>query len=328
MNQALLQNFLLIQSDLKLLNERIIAMDKLITNIETSIREDITDIETSIRKDITDIEVSTRKDIINIETNIKSLNENNETIYQKNYAQIIELKGMYDELCNSTNKLHDTANEVLWANIFNNTIKGSSWLGEKMLSPGRWAAGYPFLYILYRVLNDTKPRYILELGLGETTKLISQYVATDKDIEHYVVEHDPVWIDFFKNSFDLSTNTDIVQLSWTYQSYKNIESVRAYEGFAERFANKKYDFICIDGPLGGDMKEYARIDVLSLIPENITDTFVIIVDDYNRCTEQNTVTDILLKLENSNIKYRKGVYKGSKDVCIICSEDISFLCSL
>ena len=78
-------------------------------------------------------------------------------------------------------------NEILWAEIFNSTIQDSLWFKDKSLSPGRWAAGYPFLYALYRTLNEKHPLNILELGMGQTTKLISQYVDYCKGTVDYTV---------------------------------------------------------------------------------------------------------------------------------------------
>ena len=45
------------------------------------------------------------------------------------------------------------AREILWAQIFNNTISSSAWLKDASFSPGRAAVGYPFLYACYRILD-------------------------------------------------------------------------------------------------------------------------------------------------------------------------------
>lgn len=223
-----------------------------------------------------------------------------------------------------------TTYEILWAEIFKNTLNDDNpWLKDKSFSPGRWAAGYPFLYIIYRTLRETRPTRILELGLGETTRLLSQYTAANSKVEHCVVEHDSEWIDFFRQDFKQPSNTEIVQLPWGFVTFKDSKQpVRIYDGFAQRFAQGRYDFICIDGPLGGDMMEYARIDVLSLIPNHLAKSFVIIIDDYNRVGEQKTVNEIEQAFKRVNVKYRLGFYKGLETVCIICSEDLGFLCSL
>ena len=50
--------------------------------------------------------------------------------------------------------------ELLWAQIWHDTAKGCEWLGEDFgVSPGRWAVGYDYLYVMTRVLEELRPRY-------------------------------------------------------------------------------------------------------------------------------------------------------------------------
>jgi len=263
-------------------------------------------------------------------------------ITQTYNRDITEIKDILYNLSNSTTDIQLTlreiqintlatrkkTDEIIWAEIFNNTVDNSTWLNNISLSPGRWAAGYAYLYIIFRVLRDAKPNRILELGLGESTRIISQYSSAHKESEHIIVESDPEWISFFSKTIHMSDNSNIVHLPLLYQSYKESESVRGYKDFSSNLSNGKYDFICIDGPFGADMKEYARIDALSLLPEHLADSFVILVDDYNRVPEQKMVEDLLLLLENAKISYCKGVYKGEKNTLLICSNDLKFLASL
>ena len=45
-------------------------------------------------------------------------------------------------------------NELYWAQIYNSTTQNSAWLTENNFSPGRWAVGYNFLYVMYRILSE------------------------------------------------------------------------------------------------------------------------------------------------------------------------------
>ena len=220
------------------------------------------------------------------------------------------------------------AAEAVWAQIFNNTITNSTWLRDKTFSPGRWAVGYPYLYTMYRVLNETHPKRILELGLGQSTRMIAQYAAAFQDVEHIVVEHDQNWIDFFCNDFVMSERTKIVQLGLEMKSYKEAESVRVYKGFKETFKGHKFDFISIDAPIGWDMKAYSRIDVLNLIPDGLAENFVILVDDCNRSGENNTTQEIMQCLAGQHMAYQTGKYVGEKISVLICPEHMGFLCSM
>ena len=220
------------------------------------------------------------------------------------------------------------ASEAVWAQIFNNTISESLWLKDKTFSPGRWAVGYPYLYVMYRVLNETRPKRILELGLGQSTRMIAQYAAAFQDVEHIVVEHDPEWVEFFCNDFPLPKNTKVVMLEREMVPYKDADAVRVFKGFKETFQGQKFDFISVDAPLGSDMPQYSRIDVLNLVPDGLTPNFVIMVDDCDRSGEINTVQEIRKKLSNSGIAQRMGRYSGAKTCSLVCPDHFGFLCSL
>ena len=218
--------------------------------------------------------------------------------------------------------------EAVWAAIFNNTIFNSQWLVDKTFAPGRWAVGYPYLYVMYRVLNEVRPKKILELGLGQSTRMIGQYAAACSDVEHIVVEHDLEWIRFFENDFQLSNHSQIVQLEREMIAYKEAAAVRVFSDFKEHFVGQKFDFISIDAPLGGDMKQYARIDVLTMLPECLSDDFVIMFDDCERVGEANTLAEMEKILQENEIKYKCGRYSGKKDCVLICAEHLGFLASM
>ena len=220
------------------------------------------------------------------------------------------------------------ASEAVWAEIFNNTIAGKTWLKDVSFSPGRWAVGYPYLYVMYRVLNEMRPKRILELGLGQSTRMIAQYAAAFDDVEHIVVEHDPEWIQFFCNSFQLPANSKIVPLELEMVPYKEAEAVRVYKGFQEKFSRQEFDCISIDAPIGWDMQQYSRIDILSLIPNSLKKDFVILIDDCNRVKEQRTVSEMEKRFQEVGIQFQKGKYSGKKDVVVFSSETLVFLTSM
>ena len=218
--------------------------------------------------------------------------------------------------------------EAVWAEIYNSTITKSRWLKDKAFSPGRWAVGYPYLYVMYRILNEVQPQNILELGLGQSTKMIGQYTSYYKRVHHQVVEHDPEWIDFFKKNYSLSERTKLIQLNREFVPYKEAEKVRVFKDFSQTFKGQKFDFISIDAPLGGDMKEYARIDVLQMIPACLAEDFIIMIDDCERSGEKRTVMEMERVLQENQILYRKGKYSGKKDCIVIASNVLKFVCSM
>lgn len=214
--------------------------------------------------------------------------------------------------------------EILWGMIFNNTIDGSTWLKDKSFSPGRWAVGYPFLYILYRVCNEFKPSSILELGLGQSSKMTAQYSLSAEN-KHIIVEHDENWIEHCKKTIAFPTNTEIRKMYLDTVKVKN-HPVSVYKDFAKEFIDGKFDLILIDAPFGSEY--ISRIDTLSIIPQTLDKSFIIIVDDCERLGERRTVKEIERKLKKSNIEYAKGCYAGIKQTVILTSKDLAFFCSL
>ena len=246
---------------------------------------------------------------------------------------------MYSE--NQLKKLNDllenevsVSNEILWANIFHDTIKGSRWLSNQPFSPGRAAIGYPTLYALYRILDEFQPKRILEMGLGQSTKMIGTYVKwkvkNGDDCKHYVVEHDESWINFFRKSFELSEASKVVHMD-LIKPFIDLDSgektsINMYAGFGEYFEDEKFDLIFIDGPFGSPI--YSRMDIIDILPECLKDSFILMLDDAGRVGEQNTLKMIGNVLDKNKIDYAFNYYVGQKATSIITSRDLHFLCTM
>lgn len=240
----------------------------------------------------------------------------------------------------STESLERKMSELIWSQVYHDTIRGSRWLSaDQPFSPGRAAIGYPVMYVMYRVLDEIRPHSILEMGLGQSTKMIASYVAhrmSEGDerggvCRHYIVEHDESWIDFFRNHFDLPDTTEIVKCGIAdceveIDSQKT--NITSYVGLKEQIAGKKFDFIFIDGPYGFRSPLYSRVDILDVLPDCLEDEFVIMMDDCERPGEWNTCKMIASVLAEHSIPYQIGKYTGEKDAVIIVSKNLKFLCSM
>jgi hypothetical protein len=225
----------------------------------------------------------------------------------------------------SLDSLSQKEDELLKAFIFNNTIADSIWLKHKSFSPGGWAVDYSFLYTLYRVLNDVSPKSILEFGLGQSSKLIHQYAHFYDDVNALTCEHDPEWISFFKNSINEDYDFVIWNVELEEILYKG-EKTLTYKGLNSIFNGKKYDLIVVDAPFGSP--RYSRSQILYLAKNNLSDSFCIIIDDFERVGEQETAKELTCILDEKNIRYSSALYRGSKQHFLICSETLKFLTSM
>ncbi|MBR5964558.1 MAG: glycosyltransferase family 2 protein [Treponema sp.] len=224
-------------------------------------------------------------------------------------------------------KTHNYVMENYWANVFKSTIADSDFLQYKSFCPGRWAASYSFLYVLYRVVNEFRPHNIIEFGLGQTSKITMQY-AKKYNENLTIIEHNPDWLDAFKKnvpeSFDVDSYVHILGLK-----EKDNGNGYAYDGFDDFLAQQKhkFDLVIVDGPFGS--KHNSRPDVLKIIESNMLNgNFVIIVDDCERLGEQETIQTIQTILRRKEIKYQIGEYSGEKKQVVITNLKNRFLTSM
>lgn len=220
-----------------------------------------------------------------------------------------------------------TIDEVLWSSVFHDTSLESTWFREHTLSPGRWAVGYQFLYVLYRILDEVGPASILELGLGQSSKMTAQYAMNAEGVRHVIVEHDPSWIATFAANFALTSASTVVQLDLTETQAPSGSPVHRYADFAAAVSNAEYDLIIIDGPFGFE-QELARVDVLDLIPGSLAEQFVIMVDDAHRRGERALIELVVDALDESGIPHVSAMYKGQKDLWVVASADLAYLTTL
>lgn len=232
----------------------------------------------------------------------------------------------YDDAKTFLKTMKGQTDEIVWSKIWDDTKKGLDWIEElPSISPGRWAVGYNYIYVLTRVLKDRKPHKILDLGLGISSTIISHYCSKNDDMIHDIVEQDEDWATFYKSNNKLSAYTNIFILECLEKEYKG-NKINYYEAFNSVVNNKKYDFISIDGPKGSD--RFSRRDIVDYIPGILAEDFIILMDDTNRIGEKDTINEIKNKLETNNIEFYEGSYESIKNCHVIASKNNKFFCSL
>lgn len=226
-----------------------------------------------------------------------------------------------EELSIQSKKL-DEINKAL---LFQSTILDSIWLKNRSFTPGGYAVDFYFLLNLYRILNNIKPNKIVEFGSGQTTKMISQY-CDFYSCQAFVFEHDENWLQFCKESFELSNKLGIQLSPIQSENYKGHDTLR-YSSNIQKITGDDIDFILLDGPIGSD--GFSRVQILDLIPDSLNkDRFCILIDDYQRTGEKNTTKEIMNILDENNIKYLHKDYCSDKTHYLLCSRSLSYLTSL
>lgn len=244
----------------------------------------------------------------------------------------------FNEIASIINKVNENSingtKELIHARNFENITQNSNWLEDKSFTTGGWAIGYQGLYCLYRVLNEFRPKNILELGLGQSTKMIGQYAKNfGGGVSHTVIENDDAWIEFFERDSKLFNTTEIVKLDYAMTNYETrnseiIQNVRVYDKFKETFSGCKFDLILVDAPWSGDMKNIGRIDILSIIPDCLEKSFIILVDDSQRDAEKKMINELREILTERGMSGIIKDYQGIKKLTMICSPDNNFFTTM
>jgi 16S rRNA G966 N2-methylase RsmD len=245
------------------------------------------------------------------------------TVKLENDLQIIK-----NDINDINKKINNELGEIRKAFVFNNSIIDCKWIKNKSFSPGYWACDYTCLYTLFRVLNDMRPKSILEFGLGQSSKLIHQYANFFNEVNAITCEHDSEWINFFtKNQNDYNIN--LLQMELEEVFYKDKPTL-TYKNYLNKLRNEgeegKFDFIFVDAPYGSN--NFSRSQIIYLIKNNIKERFCIIMDDYNRKGEKETMQEVMDILNSEKKEFSHRIFIGEKEHILICSKDINFLTTI
>lgn len=241
------------------------------------------------------------------------------------FDKLSSMKEDFNTFTGLSSKSIQKQNEELFKGmIFNNLIQNKDWIKNKEFIPTKGAATYSFLYILLIILDKIQPENILEFGLGQTTKLTTQY-AKFKNPNCFLqtIDNDENWINAMIAELPVSENINIIKRDLETFTLNNTKNDK-YHNLQEVTKDTKYDLIIIDGPFGFN-RTYPRTNILDLIPQNLAQDFVIILDDAERDGEQNTAKLIFEKLDENNIKYSKFYQHASKSQLIITSDKYKFI---
>ena len=214
--------------------------------------------------------------------------------------------------------------ELNYAHLLHDGMKGTFWLNKQTFDLHNWAANYSFIYLLFRILDKMEPRNILEFGLGQTTKLTTQYIAY-KNSKAYlnVCEHSRDWIQIYQPELPKHEHIRINHLELEYFEYRRKKNDK-YAGLLELVGDRKFDLIIVDGPVGGG-KNLPRSNVVDLIGHgNLAEDFVIIFDDAERVGEKNTIRKTQAALRKKSIAFQTFERFGIKRQAYIVSKSRAF----
>jgi hypothetical protein len=195
------------------------------------------------------------------------------------------------------------------------------------------AAGNPSLQLLhFKILQLCRPQQILELGSGQTTKLISCYQTQNPSTNALTLEQNESWFNQIRNlviheyryvqlepkEFTCEGTGLHLKTDW----YMNISELH----------QRKFNYVLVDGPDHGgpgfDHVDYARCGILQYMPGLLAPSFIIVFDDAERYGETMTIGALEGILRASSIPFFRFGRYGMKTQVALCSPDFGFLRSV
>lgn len=197
------------------------------------------------------------------------------------------------------------------------------------------AAATPTLaLIVLKILQLCRPVSILELGSGQTTKLLSSYIQRRPDVRGVTLEESQEWHAHLSRY--LNDTEGRHRYKWSPINALTFSApaigervVTHWFSDVDALRTERFDFILVDGPDGpAPAARHARAGLLNLLPEILATSFVIVFDDAERYGE-STTTDLCEKiLQASGRKFVRFEVHGGKTQVVMCSLDFHFLRSV
>lgn len=247
----------------------------------------------------------------------------------KHFATLqTEINGMKAQVSAEIKALQTKAQrqyqELNFADLLHDSTAGSPWLKDKSFALYGWAANYSFIYTLFRILDNVRPARILEMGLGQTSLVTSQYVAHNNPAaEVDIIENDTSWINIYRPRLAAGENIRLNQCDIEFFDEEGQNRRYNRAALSQITADKKYNLIIVDGPMGGGQK-HPRSNILDLVEKNLAPDFIIIFDDAERPGEQATIARTQDKLKTMGIAFATQQRDAIKSQFLIFSQSYEF----
>ena len=230
---------------------------------------------------------------------------------------------LFEKVQNLQHKAQLQYQELNFADLLHDSTQNSPWLKDKNFALYGAAANYSFIYTLFRILDNVQPTHILEMGLGQTSMVTSQYIANNKpEADLDIIENDESWIKVYEPKLAKSQNIKLHQCDIEFFDYEGEQS-RKYKELNKITGDKKYNLIIVDGPFGGAQK-LPRSNIVELVEHNLAQDFIIIFDDAERSGEQNTIARTKAKLTALGIEFGIQQRNALKSQFLIFSKSCEF----
>jgi len=177
-----------------------------------------------------------------------------------------------------------------------------------LIFPDGSAANAGLLYTLLRVLWQTRPESVLELGSGLTTELIHHYLRLHEPTRAVSLEENPDW---HRRVAERLTSERHRYLHRPLQGSPPFYDMTGIDG--------PFDLVLIDGPVAD------RRGTIGAVPARLASRFVIIVDDVHKSNERSGYRFAMALRAAIHAPTCATVIPGAKDQMLIVAAEMKWL---
>ena len=192
------------------------------------------------------------------------------------------------------------------------------------------ASASPSLELIHlKILRFCRPAVILEIGSGQTTKILSSYAHENPSAEVLTLEQNQAFWELLRPHIShCYVHAKVQAVDFVCQGSGQRVVTEWYDASA-LLIGKKFEYILVDGPdySNGNVElaRFYRGGILKYLPEILADRFIIVFDDAQRAGDRMTIHAVQEILSAARIKYAAFERYGTKTQAVICSPHWKFI---
>jgi len=215
--------------------------------------------------------------------------------YKVRYAKLVQKTGLpLYELGEDEKR----GAELVWSDIVRQLQSSTNWLNH-VIYPIGGAASPAFIGVLSRILIENKLSTIIEFGVGQTSKVLSNW-AKETGGQVFSIEHDSYWANECRQELEHDSHEIIYAPlkvgSSGYTWYDESAIMRSLDG-------QRADLIIVDGPIG--TARWSRAGIIDFFDNLHKDDWIVLWDDLHRYGDLESFSEFV---------HSKNISSGSIDV--------------
>lgn len=205
---------------------------------------------------------------------------------------------------------------VRWYDACRDILKSCHWIQFKDISSyDHHVMPWRESVEIFRIIERREPTSFLELGLGESSKLLAQY-ANAIGANHMIIDEDKDWcVSFLNRHSGIFRNTK-VHISPLLDAEKDAHKFCAFRNFSGIVGDERFQLIIQHRPRGGTV--FPHMDIGPFLPGILAEDFVILIEHADQPEEQLFLRDISDILEKHGILVRKDfIPLPEGELCVV-----------